>query len=43
MIIVAVAITAERVLPGGERVAQIIGIVAVTTGLLMIARAAGIT
>ncbi|HYV86986.1 MAG TPA: DUF2182 domain-containing protein [Candidatus Polarisedimenticolia bacterium] len=43
MIIEAVAITAERVLPGGERVAQIIGFAAVTTGLLMIARAAGLT
>jgi predicted metal-binding membrane protein len=42
MIVVAAAITAERVLPGGERVAQIIGIGAMTAGLFMIARTAGL-
>lgn len=40
MAIVAVAITAERLAPAGERVARAIGIVAVAVGLLLILRAA---
>lgn len=39
MAVVAVAITAERVLPAGERVARIIGIAIIAIGLFLIARA----
>jgi predicted metal-binding membrane protein len=37
MIVVAAAITVERLAPGGERVARVMGIVAVTAGLFLIA------
>jgi len=39
MTAVTVAITAERLAPGGERVARIIGVVIVGVGLVLIARA----
>jgi len=39
MILVAAAITLERLLPGGERVARGIGIVVIGAGLFLIARA----
>ena len=39
MIIVAGAITAERLAPNGQRVARIIGAVAIVAGVLLIARA----
>jgi predicted metal-binding membrane protein len=42
MIAVAAAITAERLAPGGARVARVVGIIVVATGLLQIARAAGL-
>jgi predicted metal-binding membrane protein len=42
MAVVTVAITAERLAPAGERVAQAIGAVTVATGLILIARAAGL-
>ena len=38
MAVVAAAITVERVLPAGERVARIMGVVIIATGLLLIAR-----
>lgn len=38
MAAVTVAITAERVLPAGERIAHVIGVVAIVAGLLLIAR-----
>jgi predicted metal-binding membrane protein len=38
MAIVAAAITVERVLPAGERVARIMGVVIIAIGLLLIAR-----
>ena len=38
MAVVAAAITVERVLPAGERVARITGVVIIATGLLLIAR-----
>jgi predicted metal-binding membrane protein len=41
MVIVTVAITAERLAPAGERVARAIGAVAIGAGLILIARAAG--
>jgi predicted metal-binding membrane protein len=41
MVVVAAAITIERLAPNGERVARIIGAVIVGAGLLLIARAAG--
>jgi predicted metal-binding membrane protein len=37
MAVVAVAITVERLMPAGERVARIIGAITVTTGMLIIA------
>jgi predicted metal-binding membrane protein len=40
MALVTAAITLERLAPAGERVARIIGVVAVAAGLLLIARAA---
>jgi predicted metal-binding membrane protein len=40
MAVVAAAITVERLAPGGERVARVIGAVAVVMGLSLIARAA---
>ena len=42
MAVVAAGITAERLAPAGERVARAIGGVVVGTGLLLIARAAGL-
>ena len=42
MIVVAVAITAERLAPAGERVARAIGVAVVGTGVVLIARAAGL-
>lgn len=42
MIVVAAAITAERLAPAGERVARALGVVVVGTGLFLIARAAGV-
>jgi predicted metal-binding membrane protein len=42
MVIVAVAITIERLMHAGERVARLIGIVMVGTGLFLIVRAAGL-
>jgi predicted metal-binding membrane protein len=42
MAVVAAAITAERLAPGGERVARATGAVAVGAGLFLIARAAGL-
>jgi predicted metal-binding membrane protein len=42
MAVVATAITAERLAPAGERVAQSIGIIVVCAGVLLLARAAGL-
>jgi predicted metal-binding membrane protein len=42
MAVVAAAITVERLMPAGERVARLIGIVMVGTGLLLIVRATGL-
>jgi hypothetical protein len=42
MALVAAAITLERLAPAGERVARAIGVVVVGSGLLLIARAAGL-
>lgn len=42
MALVTAAITAERLVPAGERVARAIGAVVVVAGLLLIARAAGL-
>jgi predicted metal-binding membrane protein len=42
MMMVTAAVTAERLLPAGERVAQAIGAVTCAAGLLLIARAAGL-
>ncbi|MGE5159085.1 MAG: DUF2182 domain-containing protein [Gemmatimonas sp.] len=42
MVIVAVAITVERLAPAGERVARITGVVIVGAGLFLIARAVGL-
>jgi predicted metal-binding membrane protein len=42
MIVVAAAITAERVAPAGEPVARAIGVVVFGAGLFLIARAAGL-
>jgi predicted metal-binding membrane protein len=42
MAVVSAAITVERLLPHGERVARIIGVVAVGVGLFLIARAIGL-
>lgn len=39
MTLVTAAITAERVIPGGENVAQILGLCAIAAGLLLIVRA----
>jgi predicted metal-binding membrane protein len=41
MAAVAAAITAERVVPGGERVARVVGLVVVAAGLILVTRAAG--
>lgn len=42
MAVVAAAITAERLLPAGRRVAQATGAIAVVAGLFLMARAAGL-
>jgi predicted metal-binding membrane protein len=42
MAVVTAAITVERLLPAGERVARASGAIVVTAGLFLIARAAGI-
>jgi predicted metal-binding membrane protein len=42
MTVVTAAITAERLAPTGERVAQAIGAVVIVAGLFLIARAAGL-
>jgi predicted metal-binding membrane protein len=42
MVVVAAAITAERLAPAGERVAQLTGAVFVGAGVVLIARAAGL-
>jgi predicted metal-binding membrane protein len=42
MAVVAAAITVERIGPAGERVARAIGVVVVGTGLVLVARAAGL-
>ena len=42
MAVVAAAITSERLAPAGERVARVIGAVAVGAGLFLVARAAGL-
>jgi predicted metal-binding membrane protein len=42
MAVVSVAITVERLVPAGERVAQALGVVMIGTGVLLIARAAGL-
>jgi predicted metal-binding membrane protein len=42
MAVVAAAITLERLVPAGERVARVLGAVAVGAGVLLIARAAGL-
>jgi predicted metal-binding membrane protein len=42
MAVVTAAITVERLAPGGERVARVIGVVVVGAGLFLILRAAGL-
>src|SRR4029077_17547216 len=42
MAVVTAAITAERLAPAGERVPRALGAVAIGTGLLLLARAAGL-
>jgi predicted metal-binding membrane protein len=42
MVVVAAAITVERLAPAGERVARVIGAVVVGAGFIMVARAAGL-
>jgi predicted metal-binding membrane protein len=42
MAVVGVAITVERLVPAGERVARAIGVVVVAAGVVLIARAAGL-
>jgi predicted metal-binding membrane protein len=42
MILVSAAITVERVVPAGKRVAQVVGAVVIALGLFLIARAAGL-
>jgi hypothetical protein len=41
MAVVTAAITVERLVPAGERVAQALGTVVIGAGLYLIARAAG--
>jgi hypothetical protein len=43
MALVTAAITAERLAPAGEFVAQAIGAVVIGTGLVLLVRAAGLT
>jgi predicted metal-binding membrane protein len=42
MVVVAAAITIERLAPAGERVARVTGVIFVGTGLFLIAQAAGL-
>jgi predicted metal-binding membrane protein len=42
MVVVAAAITVERIVPSGQRIARVTGAVIVGAGLLLIARAAGL-
>ncbi len=42
MTLVGIGITAERLLPGGARVARVVGLVAIGAGVFFIARAAGL-
>lgn len=42
MAVVTLAITLERLLPAGERVARAIGVVTVVVGVVMLVRAAGV-
>jgi predicted metal-binding membrane protein len=42
MVLVTAIITAERLAPGGERVARALGVVIVGVGAVLIARAAGV-
>ena len=42
MAVVTAAITAERLVPAGERVARAIGVIVVGAGMLLLARAAGL-
>jgi predicted metal-binding membrane protein len=42
MAVVTLAITVERLVPRGERLARGIGAVAISAGLFLIARAAGL-
>jgi predicted metal-binding membrane protein len=42
MVVVAAAITVERLAPEGERVARGTGAVLIAAGLLLVARAAGL-
>jgi len=42
MAVVTAAITVERLVPAGEHATRAIGVVAVVTGLFLIARAAGL-
>ena len=41
MAVVAAAITTERLMPAGQRVARIIGAIIITTGLLIVALEVG--
>jgi predicted metal-binding membrane protein len=43
MAIVTAALTIERLAPAGDRVARAIGVIVVATGVILIARAAGLT
>jgi predicted metal-binding membrane protein len=42
MAVATAAITLERLAPTGERVARAVGVVAVASGLILVARAAGL-
>jgi len=42
MAVVTAAITLERLAPAGERVARAVGAIGVVSGLVVIARAAGV-
>jgi hypothetical protein len=42
MAVVTTAITVERLVPEGERIARAIGVVVVAAGCVLIARAAGL-
>jgi hypothetical protein len=42
MAVVTAAITAERLVPAGERVARAVGVVLVGAGVFLVAQAAGL-